>query len=233
MNNRYRLIKYAGLASLLVLIVVYVLLYIFPTLAEINRHKNEARDYSRQFASLTQTEHQFVFPDSREKETMAAKTESLRARIPLVENSEDLLASLTGTAAFLRESAAELGIGILIVETLDHSLSAGVRSSLHPEEDSAALPALVVQARQDIEKKPSPQVTEQDLAMLSDQAGIRSEVVLTAFSAPLEKALPFLVLMNSARQLIIPEMIRFLEGPRNPLILVSSRVFYREKGESP
>lgn len=117
MKKRNVLIRLAGTVSILLLIFLYVLLFFFPTVKEINRLKREAKDTRLKIDEFAGIEKQFSFPDKKEKEYFAKAEREFRKRIFKVKGKADLTRFIRGISGYFYDLAEKHGVLILSLKS--------------------------------------------------------------------------------------------------------------------
>lgn len=116
MKGKNLLVKIAGILSLIFLIIVYVLLYLFPALKSINQYKRQLRDMNLKISDFAKMESDFSFSDERERSYFARTDRELSGKIPEVRNREDFIALLTKISNYIQNLAEKDGILNLVMK---------------------------------------------------------------------------------------------------------------------
>ena len=117
-------IKIAGILSLIVLIIIYILLYLIPSLMAINRYKRQLKDMNLKISDFASMESDFSFPDERERSYFARADRELSGKIPGVRSREDFIALLTKISNDIQKLAEKDGILSLVMKPAENQKSA-------------------------------------------------------------------------------------------------------------
>jgi hypothetical protein len=110
MKRKNLIIKIAGILSLIFLIIIYVLLYLFPALKSINQYKRQLKDMNLKISDFAKMESDFSFSDERERSYFARTDRELSGKIPEVKTREDFIALITKISNYIQNLAERDGI---------------------------------------------------------------------------------------------------------------------------
>lgn len=116
MRSKNLFVKIAGILSLIVLIVIYVLLYLFPALKSINRYKRQLKDMNLKILDFTRMENDFTFSDEGERSYFAQTDRELLRKIPEVRTREDFNTLSTKISNYIEKLAKKDGILNLVMK---------------------------------------------------------------------------------------------------------------------
>ena len=109
-------IKIAGILSLIVLIIIYILLYLIPSLKAINLYKRQLKDMDQKISDFARMESDFSFSSEGERSYFAQTDRELLGKIPGVRTREDLIALFTKISNYIQKRAQEDGILNLVMK---------------------------------------------------------------------------------------------------------------------
>lgn len=117
MRRKNLFIKIAGILSLIVFIVIYILLYLFPALKSINRSKRQLSDMNLKILDFTRMESDFSFSDEGERSYFAQTDRELMKKIPGVRTREDFITLFTKISDHIKKLAEKDGILDLVIKS--------------------------------------------------------------------------------------------------------------------
>jgi hypothetical protein len=117
MKRKNLLIKIAGILSIIVLIIIYVLLYLFPALKSINRYKRQLKDMNLKILDFAKMESDFTFSNERERSYFTRTDRELPGKIPEVRTREDFITLSTKISNYIQKRAEEDGISNLVMKS--------------------------------------------------------------------------------------------------------------------
>lgn len=109
--------KIAGILSLIVLIIIYVLLYLFPALKSINRQKRQLIDMNLKILDFTRMKSDFSFSNEQERSYFAQTDRELLDKIPEVRSREDFVTISTTISNHIKKLADKDGILNLVIKS--------------------------------------------------------------------------------------------------------------------
>ncbi len=109
--------KIAGILSLIVFIIIYVLVYLFPALKSINRHKRQLKDMNLKILDFTRMESDFSFSNEQERSYFARTDRELLEKIPGVRTREDFVTVSTTISNYIKKLADKDGILNLVIKS--------------------------------------------------------------------------------------------------------------------
>jgi hypothetical protein len=116
MNHKNLFIKIAGILSLIVLIIIYILLYLIPSLKAINLYKRQLKDMDLKISDFARMDSDFSFSNEREKSYFAQADRELLGKIPGVRTREDFNALFTKISNYIQKLSQEDGILNLVMK---------------------------------------------------------------------------------------------------------------------
>lgn len=236
MKNKYIFIRIAGIAFLILLIVVYFILYFVPTIKEISFQKRQLKDMNLKIADFVKMENTFSFSNDQERALFAASKEELAQRIPQVYQREDYIALFTRVSQYVQQLAKTDGIFNLVftsdsqemqVET--GSLAVNKKSLdqllLFSSQRLSALKQQLGSAYQ------ATGFVSGGLATLVP--GLQYHTVWLSFSAEMPSALHFINHIPRYNALLSEDKILIATAAGTPNFLMSLKIYYRDFRNQP
>lgn len=217
--KKMRLWKRLGFFLLtLGLILVYLAVYLFPALIDINHYRREIKDVKLRFQDLNREVVAITFSDQREKKMFHRTDTKYRSRIPFLKNRPDRNKWQKKLVSYIRNTAGKQGIHQLIMTDADEVSNILIHSDFPSKNELAELLG---------EEFKTP-----EKPLLQDFASgerVCSDNYFLGFQVPISVGLRALTgLVNYPLQLGITE-IRIIAGPGSPYFLLALRAFYRQK----
>lgn len=116
MSYKNLFIKIAGILSLIGLIIIYFLLYLFPSLKSISRYKRQLTDMNLKIADFVRMESDFSFSHEPDRSYFAQADRELLGKIPEVRTREDFIAVFTKISNYIQQCAEKDGIQNLVMK---------------------------------------------------------------------------------------------------------------------
>jgi hypothetical protein len=116
MSRKNLFIKIAGILSLIGLIIIYFLLYLFPSLKSISRYKRQLTDTNLKITDFVRMESDFSFSHEQDRSYFAQADRELLGKIPGVRTREDFIALFTKISNYIQKRAEKDGIQNLVMK---------------------------------------------------------------------------------------------------------------------
>jgi hypothetical protein len=212
-----------GAVGLALVVILYLSLYLMPTLEAINRLERDARDVAQQIADCRRNADVYVRPDQREEDLLQRMDAGMRKRLPVVRSPDDLSALVARFLSRLEALTRRDGVSDLI-------LAAAPDAGLpRPVELLSGNPAIekelgafsVVQG--DELRKRSAAVFSDPFLNLERVAG---QDLCLALSGPLPGLLHFINHLPNQAIPVAVENCRIETGNSFPRVLVMVRLFF-------
>lgn len=110
MRKRPSIVRLCALFSILFLILIYLVLYFFPTVKSINRLKRETKDIYSKIEEFGKIETNFSFPDEREQHYFLGAGREFKSKIPKIRGKGDYIDLLAAISDYLVNRARKDGI---------------------------------------------------------------------------------------------------------------------------
>ncbi len=130
------MIGLAGTAGAIILIAVYLVVYIFPSMESINRHRREVKNFELKIADLGNMRVNLTFPDQRERKYFLRAERMLKRKIPQVIDSKAFDSLIENLSLYLKNLAASEGVRLDRVEV---ETPAGQKETGHGNEKEGLL----------------------------------------------------------------------------------------------
>jgi hypothetical protein len=203
---------------ILSLILVYLAVYLFPALVDINRYRREIKDVKLRLRDLNREVVAITFSDQREKKMFRRTDTKYRSRIPVLKNRRDRNKWQEKLVSYIRNMAGKQGIHQLIMTDAAEVPNILIHSDFPAENELAGLLG---------EEFKNPQ--QPLLRDFPSGERVCSDIYFLGFQVPISSGLRALAgMVNYPLQLEIAE-IRIVAGPGSPYFLLALRVFYRKK----
>ncbi|MCK4944306.1 MAG: hypothetical protein KAS65_12060 [Candidatus Aminicenantes bacterium] len=200
------------------LILVYLAVYLFPALIDINHYRREIKDVKLRLQDLNREVLAITFSDKREKKMFRRTDTKYRSRIPVLKNRRDRNKWQEKLVSYIRNTAGKQGIHQLIMTDADEVPNVLIHSDFPAKNELAGLLG---------EEFKNPQ--QPLLQDFPSGERVYSDIYSLGFQVPISFGLRALTgMVNYPFQLEIAE-IRIVAGPGSPYFLLALRVFYRKK----
>lgn len=200
------------------LILIYLVVYLFPALIDINHYRREIKDVKLRIQDLNREMGAITFSDQREKKMFRRTDTRYRIRIPVLKNRQDRNKWRGKLVSYIRNTAGKQGINQLIMTDADEVPNILIHSDFP--------------AKNELAKRLGGEFKNPQQPLLRDfPSGERvcSDNYFLGFQAPISFGLKTLTgMVNYPLQLEIAD-IRIVAGPGSPYFLLAMRVFYRKK----
>ncbi|MCK5059519.1 MAG: hypothetical protein KAT34_22910 [Candidatus Aminicenantes bacterium] len=130
MKKRNFLIRLTGILSILLLTALYMLLYFFPTVTEINRLKREIKDTRLKIEEFAEIERQFSFPDRKEREYFARAEREFKIKVAKVRGKGELARLIRDISGYFSDLAEKDGVVDLTLKSKIDEPAVTVRGNL-------------------------------------------------------------------------------------------------------
>lgn len=117
MRKRNLMIRLTGILSVLLLIVLYLVLYLFPTVKSINRIKRDVKDINLQTEEFGEIESDLSFPDEKEKEYFQRAERDFKKRIAKIKGQAGLTKLKSNISDYFYKLAEQDGIANLKINS--------------------------------------------------------------------------------------------------------------------
>ena len=200
------------------LILVYLAVYLFPALIDINHYRREIKDVKIRLRDLNREVVAITFSDQREKKMFRRTDTKYRSRIPVLKTRRDRNKWQKKLVSYIRNTAGKQGIHQLIMTDAAEVPNMLIHSDFPAENELAGLLG---------EEFKNPQ--QPLLRDFPSGERVYSDIYFLGFQVPIGSGLRALTgMVNYPLQLEIAE-IRIVAGPGSPYFLLALRVFYRKK----
>jgi hypothetical protein len=231
MTNKYFLIKIFGVASLILIIILYFLLYFIPSVKSINLYKRQLKDLNLKISDFIKMETAFTFSNETERDSIEMVEKELKGKIPEVKNKQDFIRLFTEVSNYIQKLAAKDGIVNMVVNSDSRELriNAGALST-----DQKTLNELLnfafqrsTQFQKEIKGKQSaPGINGASEGISSLAPGIQYQSVTLSFTAPLKNALNFTNHIPWGPYYLTEDKIIISTGSPLPYHIVFLKIYY-------
>ncbi len=115
MKKKYFLLKILGIASLILVVILYLAFYFLPTLKDLSRKKRALKDMNFKISNFLKTETTFSHPNPKEESLFKSADDALLQRIPEVKSREDFVALFTQVFDYIKQAARKDGVYNLMI----------------------------------------------------------------------------------------------------------------------
>ncbi len=200
------------------LILVYLAVYLFPALIDVNHYRREIKDVKLRIQDLNQEMVAITFSDQREKKMFRRTDTRYRSRIPVLKNRRDRNEWREKLVSYIRNTAGKQGIHQLIMTDADEVPNMLIHSDFPAKNELAKL------LGQEFKNPQQPLLRD-----FPSGERVFSDNYFLGFQVPISFGLRALAgMVNCPLQLEIAET-RIVAGPGSPYFLLALRVFYRKK----
>lgn len=130
MRKRNVMIRITGILSILFIIFLYLILYFFPAVTNINRLKRNVKDTRLKIEEFVEIEKRFAFPDKKETEYFAMAEREFERKVPRVKGKGDLARLLGDISGYFSDLAEKDGIVNLTLKFEFNEPAVNVRDNL-------------------------------------------------------------------------------------------------------
>jgi len=244
-KGKYILIKVVGIAGLLLAVVLYIIIYFFPTLKDINRSRRDLKDMNLKITDYVKMEGTFSFSTQHEREFFKEAETALRNRIPQIRSREEFIALFTRISNEIQDQAQKDGISNLVFtsDSVDLKINASSLSSDKKTLDSLLsfttlrLSQLYKEEEMNRGRVANGQTNANPGSGLAALVpGVTFHTVSLSFTGDLKNALNFINHTPWNNYYINQEKILISAGEPNPFFIVFVRIYYidlREKTNAP
>lgn len=237
MKNKYMFIKIAGLAGLLLIVVVYLLAYFMPSLESISKQRRELKDMNLRIQQFLQAEKDFDFPTDRELLYFTNADEELKSKIPEIKSREELFDLFTQVFDYIKTRARKDGIFNLVVNSTSSELELNATTLSTDKKTLERLLGFAALQLTEIRKQtppriqttvagPTPTAAAQPAPMLED---LNHQLVYLSFTGELKQALRFINRLPWSDYYLRPHNIMVSSGGETPFYMVFLKVYYVDK----
>jgi hypothetical protein len=229
MKGRWRSLGRGVLKALelLLFVVLFSILVLFPIIKDINRLKREKKDLELKILDIQQAAYRFSLPDERERSLFREEDHVLRQAAPSVQTEADLQV-LIGRVDRYIQNLARLQ-GIREKEYLLTAAGGTIRASDQAAELQEFRNFIAAYLK---ESQPQPG-EEHDEDSFFTPRGLNYCRLWLFWTAGMSRALPFLNRLTWENEYVAPDEILVSEGGQYPLFAVGLRLYFLDKRRQP
>lgn len=210
-------------SALLLVLLLFFVVYVSPSLKSISRLRREARDLQRSVADARRAEQSFVFGDAQEEALLAAAQTELRRMIPTIRQREGFLRFFTGFFDSVQKTAAADGVRELLITANSRELQVNASPLAGDRKSLAGLLGFSAEHIGTPGRAPAAPPTEASPLM---EKNLAYEQIYLAFSAESRPMLNFLNHLGWGAPYRQLDRIVIAAGPERPQALVFVKVYF-------
>lgn len=223
------LLRRLGWVFLFILVIlVYLAVYFFPTIVDINRSKREVKDIKMKLLELERVSETILLTNKREKSIFRQIKRKFWSKFPKLKNKKDKSDFIQNTCDYIRESAAREKIKRLSIMTNIENPEVLFDTSLPGRDLKNVLLEQLYCFQQPSEKNPENNSKDSDYYTHFLETLSYLELFV-AFEAELKNGARFINQLPHFSSYIKEEQVVIIAGKPSPYILVKLRVYHREK----
>jgi hypothetical protein len=229
MKGRWRSLGRGVLKALglLLFVVLFSILVLFPIIKDINRLKREKKDLELKISDFQQTAYRFSLPDERERSLFRAEDQVLRRAALSVQTGADLQVLIGRVDRYVQNLARLQGIS-----EKEYFLAAA-GGTFRASDQAAELQEFQNFIAANLKEKPPQQREEHDEDSFFIPQGLDYCRLWLFWTAEMSKALPFLNRLTWGNEYVAPDEILVSEGRHYPLFAVGLRLYFFDKRRQP
>jgi hypothetical protein len=236
MKNKYFLIKVAGIAFLILLVIIYFLLYFVPTIKEISFQKRQLKDMNLKITDFVKMENIFSFSNSRERNLFQQSQDELKKKIPEIRHREDYIALFTRVSDYIQQLAKKDSIFNLVFTSDSQEMQVETGSLATSKKNLDDLLSFSAQRLDSIKKQQLLEDKSSGTAIggLAELVkGLKYHTVWITFTGELPSAMNFVNHIPRCDYFLSEDKILIASGTGLPYYIVSLKIFYVDlRGET-
>ncbi|MCK5058213.1 MAG: hypothetical protein KAT34_16290 [Candidatus Aminicenantes bacterium] len=130
MRKRNVMIRITAILSVLLLIFLYLILYFFPAVKDINRLKREVKNTRLKIEEFVEIERRFSFPDKKERKYFAKAEREFERKVPRVRGKGELARLIRSISGYFSGLAEKEGVANLSLKSELDEPAVNVRDNL-------------------------------------------------------------------------------------------------------
>lgn len=234
MNNKYFIIKFSGIAALILIIICYFLFYFIPVVKAINISKRQLKDMNLKIEDFKKVENKFAFSNSEEEALWAKVEKQLKGHIPEVKNREAFIQLFTDISNEIQKLAQRDGISNLVLSSNSEELKVNASSLSSDKKTLDGLLTFSQRRTNQFMRDSEDRIKTADMDFLTHSLsslvdGIKYKVISLSFTGPLKNSLNFINHITWGKYLIAEDKIMVSSEELFPCYIVFLKIYYIDK----
>jgi hypothetical protein len=201
------------------LILVYLVVYFFPALIEINRSRREVKNIGLRIQDLEQEKVEITFPDKKEKQILENSDRRYRERFPLLGSKQDIQDYYRALTFQVKKIAEETGVLHLAMSRTKTDPDMVISSDFGKGSDFLSKIQRKFKKQYEMDSPVSPISADGEGAYLSGNRICSCRFFLT-FAAPVRSAAEMMIRLADFPFQIEFREIRIQAGEATPIVHV-------------
>ncbi len=210
--------------GLLLFVVLFSILVLFPLIKDISRLKREKKDLELKISDFRQTAYRFSLPDERERALFREEDKALRRAALTVQTEGDLQILIERADRYIQNLARLRGI-----REKEYVLMPA-NEIYRANEQAAELRNFIAAYLKERQPQPAEEYDEDSFFI---PLGLNYCRLWLFWTAEMSRALPFLNRLTWGNEYLGPEKIFVSEGGQYPLFAVELRLYFFDRRRQP